>query len=104
MGQTERVAWKHVHYHVKQIASGNFLYDARSSNRANKLEGWDEVACGAGRRFKREGTYVYFRVFRQSLRRPSRVPTCKAALSAPSEEALGRVGGRSREVKDSRGT
>ena len=59
MGQTERVAWKHVHYHVKQIASGNFLYDARSSNRANKLEGWDEVACGAGRRFKREGTYVY---------------------------------------------
>ena len=32
VGQIERIAWKHTLPYVKQIASGNFLYDAGSSN------------------------------------------------------------------------
>ena len=42
--------------HGKQIASGNLLYDAESSNLVlhDYLEGWDTV----GGRFKKEGTYV----------------------------------------------
>ena len=45
--------------YVKQIASGNLLYDARTSEQVlcDNLEGWDGV--GVGGKFKREGTYVY---------------------------------------------
>ena len=61
VGQLETVAWKHIHYHiyVKQIASGNLLYDARSSDQVlcDNLEGWDRVGVGA--KFKREGPCVY---------------------------------------------
>ena len=51
----ETVAWKHIHYHVKQIASGNLLYDAGSSNPvlSDNLEG-----CHGGGRLRREGTDV----------------------------------------------
>ena len=40
----ERVALKHIHYHMyNYIASGNLLYDSRSSNLVlcDNLEGWD---------------------------------------------------------------
>ena len=45
--------------YVKYIASGNLLYDARSSDQVlcDNLEGWDGV--GVGGKFKREGTCVY---------------------------------------------
>ena len=45
--------------YVKQIASGNLLYDAKSSDQVlcDNLEGWDRWEMGG--RFKREGTYVY---------------------------------------------
>ena len=43
--------------YVKYIASGNLLYDAWSSNLilCDNLQAWD----GVGKKFKREGTYVY---------------------------------------------
>ena len=40
--------------HVKKTASGNLLYDARSSN----LVLCDNLGWEVGGRFKREGTYV----------------------------------------------
>ena len=48
--------------YVKYIASGNLLYDARSSDQAlcDNLEGWDGV--GVGGKFKREGTHVYLQL------------------------------------------
>ena len=44
--------------YVKQIASGNLLYDAGSSNQVpcDNLEGWDGEEVGV--RFKREGTHI----------------------------------------------
>ena len=43
--------------YVEEIVSGNFLYDSGSSNLCSVTiqSGWD----GVGRRFKREGTYIY---------------------------------------------
>ena len=44
--------------YVKQIASGNLLYDARSSNQhCDNLARWDQVE--GGREVQREGTHVY---------------------------------------------
>ena len=44
---------------VKQTASGDLVYDSRSSNLTlcDNLERWDGV--GGGGRFKRAGTYIY---------------------------------------------
>ena len=44
--------------HVRQVGSGNLLYDAGSSNRVlcDNLEGWDGEEVGV--RFKREGTQI----------------------------------------------
>ena len=45
--------------YVKHLASGNLLYEVGSSNQGlcDSLEGW--LGVGGGRRFKREGAYVY---------------------------------------------
>ena len=47
--------------YVKQIARGNPLYDAGSSNLllCNNLEGWGGVGWEVGGRFKKDGTYVH---------------------------------------------
>ena len=44
--------------HVRQVGSGNLLYDAGSSNQVlcDNLEGWDGEEVGV--RFKREGTHI----------------------------------------------
>ena len=46
--------------YVKQRARENLLYDAGSSNQVTAL--WGGVEWEVGRRFKREGTYVYLRL------------------------------------------
>ena len=55
----ERVTWKLLLPHVKQIANGNLLYGSGNSNRGSvSIE-----RCGMGRemggRLKREEIYVY---------------------------------------------
>ena len=55
----QRVTWKLIIPYVKySIASGNLLYDSRSSNRDSviNLEG---MGREMGRKFRREGTWVY---------------------------------------------
>ena len=46
--------------YVKQIARGNLLDDAGSSNQVacDDLEGWDGVRWKMGGRFKREGLFI----------------------------------------------
>ena len=49
----ERGMEKHPSPCVKQIASGNLLYDSGSSNQSDNLEGWDGV--GGGRKVQEGG-------------------------------------------------
>ena len=44
---------------VKQIISGNLLYDAGSSTQCSVTSWRGGMGWGVGGRFKREGTYVY---------------------------------------------
>ena len=59
VGQTERVALKHILLYVKQITSENLLHDARELNPVlwDNLEGW--TGWEEGGSFKRVRTYVY---------------------------------------------
>jgi len=39
MGGFERIALKHAHYHVKQIASGSLMSETRGMGKGGKWEG-----------------------------------------------------------------
>ena len=55
----EAVSWKHILPYVKQLASGNLLYNAGSSNRCSVTTLRGRVGWEVGRKFKREMRYVY---------------------------------------------
>ena len=55
----ERVTWKLILPYVRQIASGNLLYDSGSSNQDSVTTQRGGMGWEVGGRFKREGTYVY---------------------------------------------
>ena len=65
--------------YVKQIASGNLLYDAKSSDQVlcDNLEGWDRVEVGA--KFKREGTCVYLWLIHADIWQRA-MQNCKAII------------------------
>ena len=44
--------------YVKQIASGNLLYDSGNSNWCSVTTWWGRMGQEVGRRFKREGTCI----------------------------------------------
>ena len=48
----ERVAWKYTRLHVKQIASGDLLYQGAQTGALRNLKGWDGVG---GRKDVQEG-------------------------------------------------
>ena len=57
VGQMGRVAWKHTLPYVKQISSGNFLYDSGTQTEvSNNLERWHGVRSG---REVEEGENMY---------------------------------------------
>ena len=59
VGQMERVAWKHTLMYIKQIASGNLLYDSGKSNWGSATTQTGGMVWEVGGRLKREGKYVY---------------------------------------------
>lgn len=55
------IVWVSAIYQYEDIASGNFLYEAESSNLAlcdNLLEGWDGVGGEFQEGFQRQGAYA----------------------------------------------
>ena len=55
----ETVTWKLTLPYVKEIASGNLLYDSRNSNRGSMATQRGRMGREMGAKFKREGIYVY---------------------------------------------
>ena len=55
----ERGTWKLKLPYVRQIASGNLLYDPGNSNRGSVTIWRGGMGREMGGRFKKEGTYVY---------------------------------------------
>ena len=58
-GTRERVAWKHIHYHICKTASGHLPRDAGNSNRGSVTTYVGGMGWEVGGTVKREGTYVY---------------------------------------------
>ena len=55
----ERVTWKVTFPYVKQIPNGNLLYGSGNTNRGSVATYRGRMGREMGRRFKREGIYVY---------------------------------------------
>ena len=62
VGHIERVALKHIHSYVKQIASGTLLCNMGSLNCCSVTTQRGAMGLGVGQRFKREGIYEYLQL------------------------------------------
>ena len=74
-GRIERMVWKHTSPRVKQITSGNLLYEAGSSDPVlrDNPEGWDGLGGG------RDGTCVYLWLIHVDIQQ-KQTKYCKATI------------------------